>query len=304
MSEMILETKALTKAFKKHKAVNEVNMHIEKGAIYGFIGRNGAGKTTFMKMIAGLSNPTSGSITLLGKSGADIAEVRDKIACLIEAPGLYPNMTAQENLKLKLLSDGKYSKEKVKELLDLVGLSNTGKKKSKNFSLGMKQRLGIAMALVTEPEFLILDEPINGLDPQGIVEVRETIHKLNIERKITILISSHILDELSKIATHYGIINDGKMIQEISAEELNNRCTERIEIVTQESERACDIITQNGINDIYIENGKIVIADSTIDTAELNRELVTSGILIEQIYKKGEELENYYINLTGEAVNA
>ena len=299
MGELILETKGLTKKFRKHKAVDNVDMHIEKGSIYGFIGRNGAGKTTFMKMISGLSNPTSGSITLLGKTGSEIGSVRSKVACLIEAPGLYPNMTADENLTMKLLSAGKYSKDKVKELLHLVGLSDTGKKKSKNFSLGMKQRLGIAMTLVTDPEFLVLDEPINGLDPQGIVEVRETIHKLNTERNITILISSHILDELSRIATHYGIINNGRMLEEISAEGLAAKCTERVEIITGDTERACDIITSNGIKNITVENRTIFIADDIEDTAALNRLLVNGGIAVEQIYKKGEELESYYINLTG-----
>ena len=231
--EYLLTTNGLTKQYGRHKAVNAVNLHIRQGDIYGLIGRNGAGKTTILKMISGLAAPTEGEFSLFGKGGKDAYEYMSRIGTLIEAPGIYPNMSAAENIKLKCLAMGVRKKETIEELLEMVGLEYAGKKKVKNFSLGMKQRLGIALALVGDPDLVVLDEPINGLDPQGIAEVRETLQKLNKERNITFIISSHILEELSKMATNYGIIHDGVLLQEMTREELLEKCSERIEMILQ-----------------------------------------------------------------------
>lgn len=205
MSEYLLSTRGLTKQFGHHKAVNHVDIHVKRGAIYGFIGRNGAGKTTFLRMISGLAKPTSGEIELFGYRNEELKQVRSRISCLIEAPGLYGNMSAYDNLAIKCQLFGMKNRTYIDNILQTVGLSDVGRKKVKHFSLGMKQRLGIGLALVGEPDLLLLDEPINGLDPQGIAEMRDTILKLRDEQNMTIIISSHILEELSKIATHYGI---------------------------------------------------------------------------------------------------
>ncbi|MDE6724597.1 MAG: ATP-binding cassette domain-containing protein, partial [Ruminiclostridium sp.] len=207
--EYLLTTNAVTKQYGRQRAVNAVSIHIRQGAIYGLIGRNGAGKTTLLKMISGLAAPSEGDFSLFGKTGREVSEYMSRIGSLIENPGIYPNLSAPENLQLKCLAMGIRKKGVIGELLETVGLGDTGKKKVRNFSLGMKQRLGIALALVGDPDLVILDEPINGLDPQGIAEIRETIFKLNKEKNITFIISSHILEELSKIATDYGIIHNG-----------------------------------------------------------------------------------------------
>ena len=208
MSDILLETHALTKQFRKHKAVDEINMHIKRGGIYGFIGRNGAGKTTFLKMISGLANPSSGDYSLFGYSGKDLSKVRSRVGCLIEEPGLYINMSAYDNLMIKAKLFGISDKKYVSELLDMVGLADVGKKKTKNFSLGMKQRLGIAVALLNNPKLLILDEPTNGLDPIGIEELRELIRSFP-AKGITVILSSHILSEVQQTADHIGIIAGG-----------------------------------------------------------------------------------------------
>lgn len=201
--DYLLQTNHLTKQYGKHKAVNEVSIHVRQGDIYGLIGRNGAGKTTLLKMISGLAYPTDGNFTIFNENSTADSIYMSRIGTLIEAPGVYPNMSAAENLKLKCLAMGIRQKGTADELLKVVGLSDVGKKHVRNFSLGMKQRLGIALALVGNPDLVILDEPINGLDPQGIAEVRETLSRLNKERNITFIISSHILEELSKIATNF-----------------------------------------------------------------------------------------------------
>ena len=217
----ILKTEKLTKTFKKQIAVNKLNITVNKGDIYGLVGRNGAGKTTFMKMIVGLLKPTSGKIELLGSN--NLLKQRQKIGCVIEMPALYPNITAQQNLTIQSMLVGNDDQEEIKRILELVGLKEVGKKKVKNFSLGMKQRLGIGIALIGNPEFLILDEPINGLDPIGVKEVRNLILKLNKNDGITILISSHILSELFKIANVFGIINKGELVTEIQKKDLDSK---------------------------------------------------------------------------------
>lgn len=305
MSEYLLTTSRLTKEFKHHKAVNEVSLHIKKGAIYGFIGRNGAGKTTFMKMISGLSSPTDGEICFFGCQGTELKKVRSRVGCLIEEPGLYPNMSAYDNLRLKCLAKGLYRKEYVQELLETVGLADTGKKKVKKFSLGMKQRLGIALALVGEPDLLVLDEPINGLDPQGIAEVRETLQKLNTEHHMTLIISSHILGELSKMATDYGIIHNGVLVQEVTAEELHQLCQERIEVTLENPKMALPVLDKLGLTRYQVvDKEHIHIYERIHDSAQINTALVTAGNAVSEIRIKDEELEKYYFNLTGGMENA
>ena len=252
MSELLLQTSNLTKQYGRHRAVDDVNMHIKKGAIYGFIGRNGAGKTTCLKMISGLSTPSYGEIEMFGYKGKDLQKVRSRVGCLIEAPGLYGNMSAYDNLNIKCKLTGIKKKGYIEELLKTVGLDTVGEKKTKHYSLGMKQRLGIALALVGEPDLLILDEPINGLDPQGIVEVRETIQKLAKERGMTICISSHILEELSKLATDYGIIHNGCLVQELTREELMKKCSERIELTLDNPKQAIPVLDDMGFNSYQV----------------------------------------------------
>ena len=222
--ESILTVKNIDKYYGDKKVLNNVSMNINRGDIYGFIGKNGAGKTTFMRVVLSLTYPRSGEVLLFGNK--TIQEVGLKVGSLIEAPGFYKNLSAYENLKrFSIIYNA--DEKKIPEILKLVGLSNTGKKKAKDFSLGMRQRLGIAIALLGDPEFLLLDEPINGLDPEGIKEIRDVILKLNKEKGITFLISSHLLDELSKIVTKYGILNNGVLVEEIGAKELHDKCADR-----------------------------------------------------------------------------
>ena len=304
MSEILLQTHALTKQYGHQKAVDNVDIHIKKGAIYGFIGRNGAGKTTCMRMICGLAKPTSGDIEMFGYSGNDLTNVRSRVGCLIETPGLYPNLSAQENLKLKCKLFGIKKKGYTEEILRKVGLSDVGKKKTKNFSLGMKQRLGIGLALVGEPDLLVLDEPINGLDPQGIAEVRETIQNLCSQQDMTVFISSHILEELSKLATDYGIINNGSLIQEITREELLNKCSDKISITVDNPNKAVPVLDGMGFtNYMIMDQNHIDVYERLNESAALNEKLVKSGVSVSQIAVTGMELETYFLNLTGGATN-
>ena len=300
MSELLLQTRNLTKQYGRHRAVDDVNMHIKKGAIYGFIGRNGAGKTTCLKMISGLSTPSYGEIEMFGYKGKDLQKVRSRVGCLIEAPGLYGNMSAYDNLNIKCKLTGIKKKGYIEELLKTVGLDAVGEKKTKHYSLGMKQRLGIALALVGEPDLLILDEPINGLDPQGLVEVRETIQKLAKERGMTICISSHILEELSKIATDYGIIHNGCLVQELTREELMKKCSERIELTLDNPKQAVPVLDDMGFSSYQvIDKEHIYIFERLGESARLNMELAKAGIPVKGISITSEELENYFLRLTG-----
>ena len=303
--EYLLSTNGLTKRYGRKNAVDHVNLHIRQGAIYGLIGRNGAGKTTILRMIAGLASPTEGEISLFGETGKKSLYMTSRIGTLIESPGLYPNMSAAENLKLKCLALGVRKKGYIEELLDAVGLNGVGRKRVRNFSLGMKQRLGIALALVGEPDLLVLDEPINGLDPQGIAEVRETLSRLNQERNITLIISSHILEELSKIATDYGIIHNGVLLQELTQEELLARCSERIELKTDDTRRACVVLEEMGIHDYkVIDAGTIQIFERLNDSGKITMQLAENGVKTVGISVKNEALEDYYLDLTGGAANA
>lgn len=285
--------------------MNGISISIEQGAIYGLIGRNGAGKTTLMKMIAGLSAPTDGDIAVFGMKGTEKNSVMSRIGTLIENPGLYPNMTAEENLKVKCYALGIRDKDLPAELLELVGLSDTGKKAAKKFSLGMKQRLAMAIALTGNPDILLLDEPTNGLDPQGIAEIRETILRLNREKNITFIISSHILDELSKIATHYGIIHKGELIEQLTREELSAKCSEHIELKTDSNQLACTVLDEMGIADYTAVDSETlhVFANSDL-CGDISLRLAQKGIKVKEIAVKSEALEEYYLKLTGGNENA
>lgn len=304
MSDYLLCTRELTKQYRKQRAVDHVSLHVKRGAIYGFIGRNGAGKTTFLKMISGLAIPTSGTITLFGYTGKDLAKVRSRVGCLVEAPGLYGNMTARQNLMIKCQFVGIRNPKYVDEILQTVGLENTGKKKVRHFSLGMKQRLGIGLALVGEPDLLVLDEPINGLDPQGIVEVRDMLIRLSEEKNMTILISSHILEELAKLCTDYGIIHNGVLLQEMTREELMKQCCERMELVLPDSKAALPILDRMGFTDYQVvDQEHIYIYERIEESTEVNRALVKADIPLRTITINSEELESYYLNMTGGARN-
>lgn len=298
--EYILKTDNLTKVYGKTKVVNAVNMHVKKGDIYGFIGKNGAGKTTFMRMITGLAAPTDGEIELFEKT--DLERQRKRIGSLIESPGVYPNMTARENLEIIRRSLGITEPNAVDEMLEFVGLKDTDKKKVKNFSMGMKQRLGIAISLIRNPDFLILDEPINGLDPAGIKEIRDLLLKLNTEKKITILISSHILGELSKIATRYGVIRDGSLIKEFAAEELNEKCRRCQRVLVDNEELAVTILEEKlHISEYDVpELGVVRIFEHLEESGAINRELILGGVEVRESYLAGQDLETYFMELLGE----
>ena len=305
MSELLLQTRALTKQYGRNRAVDQVSMHIKKGAIYGFIGRNGAGKTTTLRMISGLASPTAGEIELFGCRGRELSRIRSRVGCLIEGPGLYGSMSARDNLKMKSMLLGVYKRGYEEELLNIVGLGGVGKKPVKRYSLGMKQRLGIALALVGEPDLLVLDEPINGLDPQGIAEVRDTVLKLNRERNMTVLISSHILEELSKIATDYGIIHNGTLLQELTNEELMEKCSERLEVTLDDPERAVPVMDRLGIKRYQVADREhIYIFERLEESAALNMAFAKAGIPVRGISVTNEELETYFLKLTGGGANA
>ena len=296
----ILTADNLNKNFRHSHALHNFSMHIPKGAIYGFVGENGAGKTTLIRTICGLQTPTSGTYSLYGVKNTDkhIREAQQRIGAVVESPAVYLDMNAENNLKHQYHVLGLPTYDGLKELLHLVGLEKTGRKKVRNYSLGMKQRLGIAVALVGNPDFLILDEPTNGLDPQGIIELRELILKLNRQRQITVLISSHNLDELSRIATHYGFIVNGAMAKEIIAEELDKACRKCAVLTVTDTgvlARALDLL---GLEyDILSESTVNVYGE--IPISELTMELAKDRCRILSLHEKDETLESYYINLTG-----
>lgn len=293
----ILSTQNLVKKYGYKIVSNNISLTINKGDIYGFVGKNGAGKTTFMRQVLGLAFLDSGEITLFG--GEPLNTARKKIGSLIEFPSIYKNCTAYENMKRMAILTGSSDKS-VRKILDFVGLGNTGNKKAGRFSLGMRQRLGIAMALLGNPELLILDEPINGLDPTGIMEIRDLIIRLNTEKKITFMISSHFLEELSKIATRYGFIHDGKLIEEISAVELSQKCSDRVLIVPDNSQKAAEILSKiMPPQQIHIYNNSVYL-DSMIDrTGQINKYLVENGVTVNQISIHAINLEEYFLRKVG-----
>lgn len=298
--EYAVTTSALGKQYGDFQALKGLSMHIPKGAIYGIVGKNGAGKTTLIRLLAGLQRPSSGEYMLYGvpHTSKEIAKVRRRMGAVVEAPSVYQDMTAADNLKQQYRILGLPSLEGIPELLALVGLSDTGKKKVKNFSLGMRQRLGIAIALAGDPDFLVLDEPANGLDPQGIVEIRELILKLNRERQITVLLSSHILDELSRLATHYGFIDKGRMVKEISAEELEAACRKCTRVEVTDTKALSRVLETMGMEyEIRSEREANIFAK--VNVTKLVFALRAEGCDLLDITKREESLESYYINLVG-----
>ena len=293
--DYVIETNALTKRYGVKAAVNRMSVHVCKGDIYGLIGKNGAGKTTLMKLLLGITIPTFGSMRLFGSD--DLCSARKKIGSLIEEPALYKNETAFENMK-RFAILAPTTDDEIKRLLDLVGLGDTGKKKAGEFSLGMRQRLGIAIALLGNPELLILDEPINGLDPAGIKEVRDLILELN-GRGITFMISSHILDELGKIATSYGIVNNG-VLEEITAEELQNSCRGCLKIVTDDGNKAVKVIKEQFPElTVNKQENVIKIASEVIDPSLINKTLVNADVAVYSLADERIGFEDYFIDRLG-----
>lgn len=303
--DYVLTTNALSKEYGTTKALDAVSMHVPKGAIYGFVGKNGAGKTTLIRLICGLQTATSGGYTLYGRKNTDkkINRSRKRMGAVVETPSIYLDMTAEENLKEQYLILGLPSFDGLAELLELVGLENTGKKKAKNFSLGMRQRLGIAVALCGDPDFLVLDEPVNGLDPQGIIEIRELILKLNREQQITMLISSHILDELSRLATYYGFIDRGQMVKEISATDLEAACRKCSRIEVSNTKALSRVLDEMGLEYTIISDNEADIFGSP-NITNLALALASQDCNVKSIYARDESLENYFMNLVGGDSNA
>ena len=307
MKKVVLKTYNITKKYGEQLAVDNVNMTIKKGDIYGFIGQNGAGKTTLIRLITGLIHKSGGEIELLGANEEnELNKARTMVGSLIETPSFYTNMTARENLEVSRLVRNIPGKKCIDEVLELVGLKDVEKKKVKNFYLGMRQRLGIANALMGNPKLLILDEPINGLDPMGIVEIRELLKKINKEKDMTILISSHILSELSELATTYGIISNGKLIEEITAKQLSEKCRQYIDLRVDDTARAVILLERElGISDYEVlEDSKIKVFSNLDNVGEINSLLSRSGIIVESISVKGENLEEYFMNKVGGVLNA
>ncbi|NLZ47625.1 MAG: ATP-binding cassette domain-containing protein [Clostridiales bacterium] len=307
MENIILKSYNLSKTYNKINALEDVNITIKKGQIYGFIGQNGAGKTTLFRIISGLSFQSKGALELFGESeGRKLELARRRMGCIIESPVFYPFKTAYENLEIDRIQKGIPGKECIEKALTMVGLDKVKNKKVRNFSLGMKQRLGIAMALLGDPEFLILDEPINGLDPTGIVEIREILKKLNTEYGVTILISSHILAELYQLANCYGIIHKGKLLEEITAEELANRCQKFLYIKVDDVAKASVIIDKklNSSNFKVLPGNIIRLYDYLDAPAKVSTTLTMAGIAVEQITPMGDDLETYFSKLIGGGSNA
>lgn len=300
--EYVLKTDVLKKCYGNCKALDGLTMNVPKGAIYGFVGKNGAGKTTLIRLLCGLQEPSEGSFSIYGINcrQKEIVKSRRRMGAVVETPSVYLDMTAEENLKQQYRILGLPSFDGLSDILKLVGLADTGNKKAKNFSLGMRQRLGIAVALAGDPDFLVLDEPVNGLDPQGIIEIRELILKLNRERQITVLISSHILDELSRFATYYGFIDKGRMVKEISAKELEMVCRKCIRIEVSDIKALTRVLDGRGL-DYNLLSGTQADIFAKVKVSELVRELDTRNCEVISMQEKDESLESYYVSLIGGA---
>ena len=303
--EYVLKTNSLKKNYGHYKALNGLTMSVPKGSIYGFVGKNGAGKTTLIRLIGGLQKPSSGEYSIYGISNKqkEITKARRRVGAVVETPSIYLDMTAEDNLKVQYRVLGLPTFEGIPDVLKMVGLENTGKKKAKDFSLGMRQRLGIAVAIVGDPDFLVLDEPINGLDPQGIVEIREIILKLNREYGITVLISSHILDELSRLATYFGFIDNGQMVKEISASELEAACRKCVHLVVSDVKALSKVLDEIGIEYTILSDSEADVFGE-ISITELVSKLSAENCEVMSMQERDENLENYYINLVGGVGNA
>lgn len=298
--DYVLQTQDLTKTYKHFTALKGLTMHVPKGAIYGFVGKNGAGKTTLIRLICGLQTPTAGDFTLYGIPGSSkrIVKARRRMGAEVETPSVYLDMTAEENLKQQYRILGLPDFTGIPELLKLVGLPDTGKKKARDFSLGMRQRLGIAVALAGDPDFLVLDEPTNGLDPQGIVEMRELILKLNRENQITVLISSHILDELSRLATHYGIIDGGRMVKELSAQELEAACRKCVRMEVSDTAALARVLDGMQLN-YKILSGTTADVFAKVNVSALAAALAKENCEVFSMQERDESLESYFLSLVG-----
>ncbi len=295
-----LETMDLTKVYKHKEAVRSVNLHIPEGQIYGLIGRNGAGKTTIMRIISGLASPTAGSYAIFGKTGRDLGRMLRSVGVLIEQPGIYPKLSGYENLKIKCLGMGVKPAGYVEELLRTVGLEDVDRKlPAGSYSLGMRQRLGIALALAGDPKIIILDEPINGLDPQGIVEVRQTLTKLRTDRGITSMVSSHILDELSRVADVYGIINEGNLLDEFTADELSRRSGQCVMIRTDDTVNAIRALMAINVPATPENDGTLRVTEELDNPAAMARAIVEAGVALREIFVRTISLEDYYLGVTG-----
>ena len=307
MAEYVIETQNLSKSYGDFQAVQNVNMNVEKGKIYGLLGRNGAGKTTTMCMLLGLTEPTEGSIKLFGldaRDGKNRKEIYTKIGSIIETPGFYPQLNAHENLKIFSKLRGDYNPENIEKVLKLVNLSDE-KKPFRNYSLGMKQRLGLAAALVHEPELLILDEPINGLDPAGIVEIRDMLLDITSKLGITVLISSHILSEIELLADEIGIISQGKLIKELTKEELGEQSTKSVIIEVDNIGLAEDMMIKNGYvkdSDFKVDNNEIILLTDIDSRSKINESFVKNGIQVNELHLKEENLEEYFMRLINEGI--
>lgn len=302
MGSIILETKSLTKKYRNITALDRIDLQIEKGKIYGFIGQNGAGKTTLLRLVTGLAFPTGGTLSLWGKTGmAELQEQRKRIGCIIETPALFPTMTAYQNMEVQRIQRGIPDKSIIEKTLDIVGLKDTGRKSVRNFSLGMRQRLGIAIALLNTPEFLILDEPINGLDPAGIVEIRNLLKSLNKEYGMTILISSHILEELYQTASEFLLIDRGRIIEEISEHELNERCKRHIAIKTADVQQAMLVLEEQLHTDNFklMPDGVIRLYGYLDEVEKVAAVLSDAHILVTGLAVSGDTLEDYFLGKIG-----
>lgn len=297
----VMAAYGLKKAYGACMALDGVNMQVRRGDIYGLVGRNGAGKTTLMRMLTGQSDPTGGEMELFGASGKNMRPQRSRTGAMIEIPSFSPFLTARENLEYYRLQRGIPGKQAVDEVLEQVDLTGTGKKKFKSFSLGMKQRLGLALALMNHPDFLILDEPINGLDPEGVAEFRQILRQLNRERQTTILISSHILSELSNVATRYGFMEQGKILEEISAEALHDKCRTCLRLEVDDAAKAAAVLqTELGTDKFEVLPGNVVqLYDCLDDPRRASYALAKNGVALLAMEQKGADLEAYFLNLIG-----
>lgn len=302
MREIVLKTKNLTKRYNSFTALENVNMTVHQGDIYGLIGRNGAGKTTIMKIVTGLTEQSDGEFEIFSRKGKDAEQEKKRIGCLIENPAFFGGMTAYQNLKYYALQKGITDEKQIDEALSLVNLTNVKNKKFKKFSLGMKQRLGIAFAVLDSPDLIILDEPINGLDPIGISELRDMFTKLNKERGITFIISSHILSELYMVANHFMFIDKGKVLRDITKEELDLECMRCIAVKTNDMKSAAAVIEQKlGISDYkVIDSNELRIYDKNIKPDSLNKLLIQNDVNVSAVFETGISLEDYFKSLVGE----
>jgi ABC-2 type transport system ATP-binding protein len=300
LPEQIIQTRNLTKKYGGFFAIHSLSFFLQKGDIYGLVGQNGAGKTTLLKMIGGLTVPTTGKLELFGQTSEDgLNRARLRTGCMIESPSFFPYLSAAENLEYYRIQKD-IPEKSIQEALHFVGLADTGKKKFKDFSMGMKQRLGLALAIMKKPELLLLDEPINGLDPMGIAEFRDIICNLNRKYGTTILISSHILGELSQIATVYGFINQGNLVEQVTAKELAEKCRRRLSVKVDDTAKAAHILKDELSCTEYEIEGSRIFVEKYIDTPEvLNKTLVTNGVRVSELTTAGLNLEQYFINLVG-----